>query len=110
MIREGEIEALKEILAENKDSEIRIARSFLEDIVDYFGKQSKIGEWIPCSEKLPEPGERYLVSAIWQGEDSEIRRVYDAVYGIDGVWHGRDYKPGAYKVIAWQPLPKPYRL
>ncbi len=54
MTRQEEIKALREILAENKDSEIRIARSFLEDIVDYFGKQSKIGEWIPCSERMPE--------------------------------------------------------
>jgi len=36
MINQEEIKAIKEILSENKDSEIKIARSFLEDIVEYF--------------------------------------------------------------------------
>lgn len=44
MIRQEEIKALKDILSENKNSEILIARSFLEDIAKYFEVQPKTGE------------------------------------------------------------------
>ena len=65
--------------------------------------------WIPCSERLPEEGKRYLVSAIWKDKDFEKSAVYDAVYGSDGLWHSYNYEPVSYKVIAWQPLPEPYK-
>lgn len=65
--------------------------------------------WIPCSERLPEAGKRYLVSAIWKDKDFEKAAVYDAVYGSDGLWHSYNYEPVSYKVIAWQPLPEPYK-
>ncbi len=51
MIRQEEIKALKEILSENKDSEINIARSFLEDIVDYFERH--VGEKPKSSDRIP---------------------------------------------------------
>ena len=65
--------------------------------------------WIPCSERLPEAGKRYLVSAIWKDKDFEKSAVYDAVYGRDGLWHSYNYEPVSYKVIAWQPLPEPFK-
>ena len=65
--------------------------------------------WIPCSERLPEAGKRYLVSAIWKDKDFEKSAVYDAVYGSDGLWHSYNYEPVSYKVIAWQPLPEPFK-
>ena len=65
--------------------------------------------WIPCSERLPKAGKRYLVSAIWKDEDFEKHSVYDAVYGTDGIWHTYEYKPIMYEVIAWIPLPQPYK-
>ena len=67
------------------------------------------GGWIPCSERLPEAGKRYLVSAIWKDKDFEKSAVYDAVYGSDGLWHSYNYEPVSYKVIAWQPLPEPFK-
>lgn len=65
--------------------------------------------WIPCSERLPEAGKRYLVSAIWKDKDFEKSAVYDAVYGSDGLWHSYNYELVSYKVIAWQLLPEPYK-
>ena len=67
------------------------------------------GGWIPCSERLPVAGKRYLVSAIWKDKDFEKSAVYDAVYGSDGLWHSYNYEPVSYKVIAWQPLPEPFK-
>ena len=65
--------------------------------------------WIPCSERLPEAGKRYLVSAIWKDKDFEKSAVYDAVYGSDGLWHSYNYEPVSYKIIAWKPLPEPFK-
>ena len=78
-------------------------------IVECIEAQPKVGEWIPCSERLPEAGKRYLVSAIWKDKDFEKSAVYDAVYGSDGLWHSYNYDSVSYKVIAWQPLPQPYQ-
>ncbi|MBD5549496.1 MAG: DUF551 domain-containing protein [Lachnospiraceae bacterium] len=80
-----------------------------ESIMEVIGKQPKIGEWIPCSERLPEPGHRYLVSVVWEDEGAKTYSVYDAVYGSDAKWHSHNYECMIYcKIVAWQPLPEPY--
>ena len=67
-------------------------------------------DWIPCSKKLPKPGKRYLVSGIWKdGDIYTFPGIYTAVYGKDGLWHTNNYEPIRYKVLAWQPLPEPYK-
>lgn len=66
-------------------------------------------DWIPCSERLPEAGKRYLVSAIWKDKDFEKSAVYDAEYGSNGLWYSYNYEPVSCKVIAWQPLPEPFK-
>ena len=56
------------------------------------------GEWIPCSERLPEAPTFCLVTT-----DGSYNDVIDiALYMSDG-WHK------ASKVLAWMPLPKPYK-
>ena len=80
----------------------------LKEIVQEVAEEYN-GCWIPCSERLPEAGKRYLVSAIWKDKDFEKSAVYDAVYGSDGLWHSYNYEPVSYKVIAWQPLPEQFK-
>ena len=79
-----------------------------KEIVQEVAEEYK-GGWIPCSERLPEAGKRYLVSAIWKDKDFEKSAVYDAVYGSDGLWHSYNYEPVSYKIIAWKPLPEPFK-
>lgn len=69
------------------------------------------GGWIYCGdgENLPEPGRRYRVTALWKDGDFEMRSVYDLVYGTDGLWHGENYIPVSFEIIAWKPLEEPYR-
>lgn len=74
-----------------------------------FIEEADTDGWIPCSERLPEFGNRYLVTALWEGRGFNRYSVYDAVYGIDGIWHTLNYLPAPYKVVAWQPLPEPYK-
>lgn len=58
-------------------------------------------EWIPCSEKLPEKEELVLVT-VWNDVVIAWRNRY-------GGWESVEYMYEKGDVIAWMPLPKPYR-
>ena len=64
--------------------------------------------WIPCSERLPDAGRKYLVMAVWKAEDFRKYSVYIFVYGSDGLWHSYNYEPVSCEVVAWQSLPETY--
>lgn len=90
----------------------------LDMIIDCIEEKPKVGEWIPCSERLPEvhrvemetEGEYYMIS------DSVIitdgKRMCITEYEVDD-----KYRKGwlnhcdeeMEEIIAWQPLPEPYR-
>lgn len=72
-------------------------------------KEQKKHQWIPVKEKLPEVAGRYLVTALWEDGGWRKYSVYDASYGSDGIWHTANYVPAPYRVVAWMPLPEPYR-
>ena len=59
---------------------------------------SRESKWIPCSERLPKPG--YCITS------NEYNGVSEDFY-YDGHFWNAD--KNAYKVIAWMPLPKPYK-
>ena len=95
------------------------SKDSLQDIlIQFVEEQPKIGEWIPCSERLPEmhredmeaEGEYYMISnpvIVTDGQQiyiAEYEEDIDYRYG----WHsldGEDYD----NIIAWMPLPNPYR-
>lgn len=66
--------------------------------------QSKIGHWIPVSERLPDLwDERYLVSLAWGG-------VGVMEYKSTGFHNYGSFAPVPIEsVIAWMPLPEPYK-
>ncbi len=64
--------------------------------------------WIPCSERLPEDDERVLATTAW--EDVTIaERVYPPIN--DTCWFIHDGSTNATidDVVAWMPLPEPYK-
>lgn len=72
--------------------------------------------WIPCSDRMPEePNENPL----FENKNLELYLVtteygsteQDKVYPFRAFWNGVDFTDGwnILDVIAWQPLPQPYR-
>ena len=60
--------------------------------------------WIPCSERLPEHGGRYLISVL----DDINRRTTVAPYLPRCKAWTMTGRMAYWKVIAWMPLPEPY--
>lgn len=89
----------------------------LEEVESVDAKYTNVpGKWIPCSERIPEePKENpvfdgkclevYLVTTKYGSSDQ------DKVYPCRAFWNGINFTDGWHilDVIAWMPLPKPYR-
>lgn len=89
-------------------------------------ERPKIGGWIPCSEQLPE--EHDSMFAKLKGTDKWNNAMFEKIsddvnvtvkfedgnrktmtlHTIDGKWK-TDMRIVKFEVIAWQPLPEPYR-
>lgn len=82
------------------------ARNFiLNDIIAEINKMPKVGEWISVSERLPDVDIEVLVSCKaritkYSYIDIDYRSKKNGKWAYFG--EGED-------VIAWQPLPEPYR-
>ena len=97
MFRNGRLESIETLMAEGKIYDLDYAR------------------WIPCTERLPEDGDTYLVTIEYNGEVIGVDAAsYSPVDGyIDKHWETfNDWKEdddSCYHVTAWMPLPEPYK-
>ena len=112
------IEELEKIFETDEENIDCTLSDFAYHVFDCIKAQPKIGEWIPCSERLPEmhredmeaEGEYYMISnpvIVTEGQQIYIAE-YEADMDYRYGWHsldGEDYD----NIIAWMPLPKPYR-
>lgn len=64
-------------------------------------KERPHGEWIPCSERLPEKNGVYLVT----GENGH---VFEYDYS-DFTTHNEKWSYCRNEIVAWMPLPEPYK-
>ena len=89
-----------------------VMRNTLNYVIDLINEQPKVGEWIPCNERLPEEKKFYeelmrspacLVTVL---SDDELMVGIDRT--VNGVWTLEETfdKP---KIIAWQPLQEPFK-
>ena len=78
-------------------------------------KQPKVGEWIPCSEGLPEEveGAEYYDSVIVTLNDGRVAegcyRNADKEWWVDAPDREHFSENMTDRVIAWMPLPEPYK-
>lgn len=88
------------------------AQHFKDSVIRIIDEQPKVGEWIPCNERLPEEKKFYeeimrsplcLVTVL---SDDELMIGIDRT--VNGVWTLEETfdKP---KIIAWQPLQEPFK-
>lgn len=85
--------------AEALDLAIQIIKN-QEAEKEKFGKDNNVGKWIPVSERLPEEMGNYMVTMNYGKYGNIIGQRY--YYGL-GEWSDDC-------VIAWMPLPEPYKL
>lgn len=70
----------------------------VEDLIENAPTIEPDLKWIPVSERLPENGHYYL----WCSDGGSVQSDY--------YWNGFDNgKKYGYNIVAWQPLPEPYR-
>lgn len=69
-------------------------------------KQPKVGEWIPCSKCLPERDGTYQLKEFAVTIDNG-EHVYASHASYD--FYNEKWLVHKSKVIAWMPLPEPYR-
>lgn len=78
-------------------------------------KQPKVNEWIPIEERLPElAGYRCLATIENKYGQRKVADVFTnyGMYGVSPFWlsNAKEIDLSVWKVIAWQPLPKPYEV
>lgn len=101
------------LVADEKGIRYEPQTGLIDEIIKYVQKMPKAGEWIPCSERLPEEEGIYIV------DDRVFNSPWIHTAGFEvssQAWcenHGVYYddKYGRYedgRVTAWQPLPEPW--
>lgn len=88
--------------------------SALSAVEGMIAEQPKVGEWIPCSERLPEDLEKVLVwfEYFRYGECNRLYQTIGISYTWNGEWSGFVNGTSGWhklRILAWQPLPQPYR-
>lgn len=78
------------------------------------GKVESADRWIPCSEKLPEKYGDYLIA--WCHKEKYIKALQNEHYyeiceysPEEGWLSNFPQCPEGYEVVAWKPLPEPYK-
>lgn len=79
----------------------------------------KFGEWIPVSERLPEEEDSFLTGEhVFKKNSEEVivtivrgkEKFVSTAMTLDGKWMSEYLiKNAQAKVVAWMPLPEPYR-
>ena len=98
--------------AENRLKRNEITLGEFERLVDIEVIEPKHGEWIPCSERLPNENGDYLVTlengvVKILGYSTTQRTTYPK--GFYHIKDGFSWRQMQNPVVAWMPLPKPWK-
>lgn len=101
-------------------------KSQIAHLLKKYQEEKKKHEWIPCNERMPE--EHDSIFKKWKGTDKWNNAMFEkdsddvnvtvefedgtrktrTAHTLDGKWDIEKWYPKK-KVIAWQPLPEPYK-
>ena len=90
------------------------AYSIVNEVAEEFATDTNVGTngWIPCSERLPEEPFGCLVTVIdcEPVTQTDFENILPYFVGYDGEsWNDEDGNEIPFEVIAWQPLPEPFK-
>ena len=93
---------------------INRAYQIVQEVAEEFATDTNIGNngWIPCSERLPEEPFGCLVTVIdcEPVTQTDFENILPYFVGYDGEsWNDEDGNEIPFEVIAWQPLPEPFK-
>ena len=93
---------------------INRAYSIVQEVAEEFASGTNVGTngWIPCSERLPEEPFGCLVTVIdcEPVTQTDFENILPYFVGYDGEsWNDEDGNEIPFEVIAWQPLPEPFK-
>ena len=97
---------LKECIAEVRHSDM--PKPAKKKVMDVLYDELHKKEWIPCSEHMPK--KEVPVLCQWHKRNGLDTEVYYSILHVDG--DGKwvtDYGMPNGEVVAWQPLPEPYK-
>ena len=83
------------------------AKQIVQEVAEEYN-----GGWIPCSERLPEEPFGCLVTVIdcEPVTQTDFENILPYFVGYDGEsWNDEDGNEIPFEVIAWKPLPEPYK-
>lgn len=84
---------------EFSEKETQLAERIMIDVQREAEEQPKIGEWIPCSERLPEENQN-VIACFAHGTVTELAFYNGKFNGV--------YSYDEKVIVAWQPLPEAY--
>ena len=93
---------LIEKLKEWADSVPPFERDIIIDVIGFVEEQPKIGEWTPCSERLPDTKDSYLVT-------HEVKATKERFVSTSTFANKWNRILDFCNVVAWQPKPEPWR-
>lgn len=109
------INELKKIFESDEENINCTLSDFAYHVFDCIEEQQKVGEWIPVSERLPNKEEYLKDDGRFMLDDGNRRYqglfdIYDGKFKFTKHISGLNYELFEDNcVVAWQPLPEPYR-
>ena len=103
---------------------VKVIQDMIEQLEGDLEQDEKENGWIPVSERLPEDEKEYLVTLekVYGTPDTFFGIANYLKFGDSGYWNEKKYGylewdkysdrhagTKMYKVVAWRPLPEPYK-
>ncbi len=94
------------MLQESYLNQLKNPVDIISECIKVVQEQPKVGKWVPCSDRLPEKGQKVILQNYYGSMEMGI-------FGRDLLYQAGFYVGGdfftANNYLAWQPLPEKYQ-